>query len=117
MSKSKKTTNSSNVMHQTEECANEKLLFSCHSFRYTSHATCKSSVGLMHYKMYDQAYLPMGGYSVPFFSVFGSQSHQSLLGIESMIEGTCIPQPNQVRLPSEVVSKEAGILLWQGEAG
>jgi hypothetical protein len=59
----------------------------------------------------------MGGYSVPFFSVFGSQSHHSLLGIESMTDGTCIPQPNQVRLPIEVVSKEAGILGYQGKAG
>lgn len=59
----------------------------------------------------------MGGYSVPFFSVFGSQSHHSLLGTESMTDGTCIPQPNQVRLPVEAVSKKAGILVHQGKAG
>ena len=48
---------------------------------------------------------------MPFFSVFGSQSHHSFLGIESMTDGTCMPQPNQVRLPIKVVSKEAGTVF------
>ncbi|KAH0194619.1 ATP-dependent RNA helicase DBP3, partial [Aureobasidium melanogenum] len=94
-----KTSNSSNVMYPN--CREETLLVSCHGFRYTSHATCKSSVRT--YAIQNvRSSLPMGGYSVPFFSVFGSQSHHSLLGIESMTDGTCIPQPNQVRLPIEV---------------
>jgi len=54
---------------------------------------------------------------VPFFSVFGSQSHHSSLGIESMTDGTCAPQPNQVRLPIRIVSKEAGTVFDGGRRG
>jgi hypothetical protein len=34
-----------------------------------------------------------------------------------MTDGACIPQPNQVRLPSKVVSKKAGALFDKHEAG
>ncbi|KAH0250750.1 ATP-dependent RNA helicase DBP3, partial [Aureobasidium melanogenum] len=66
-----KTSNSSNVMYPN--CREETLLVSCHGFRYTSHATCKSSVRT--YAIQNvRSSLPMGGYSVPFFSVFGSHA-------------------------------------------
>lgn len=81
-------------------------LVSCHSFCYASHAACKTSVSSINIS--NTINSPIGGYSVPFFSVLGSQSHHSFLGIESMTDGTCAPQPNQVRLPTRVVSKEAG---------
>jgi hypothetical protein len=34
-----------------------------------------------------------------------------------MTDGTCIPQPNQVRLPVDVVSKKAGTVFDKDEAG